>query len=324
MTYEDKGLGWRDTPNKLFAMDRLTLMAAFVKAVELGSFAAAADDLKQSAQLVGKQVKILEQHLGVRLLTRTTRKQSLTDFGRTFYEQAKVILAEVDIAEGMAAERRVIPSGRLRINAPVTFGVSVLTPVLLDYMASYPEVRVDLTLSNRVVDLVEEGFDVVFRIGHLTDSGLIARSLNPYRLVLCAAPSYLAKSSALLTPWDLQQHECLGFAYADGRTQWTFDGSEGRIGVPITSRFMANQSDPLLRAALAGLGVILQPSELVKDALEQGTLVRLLPGYEVPSSPMNLLFSPDRSITPKLRSFLDFCIDALGPPSSTRQPSSYC
>jgi DNA-binding transcriptional LysR family regulator len=293
-------------------MDRLTNLATFVKAVELGSFSAAADDLKLSPQLVGKQVKTLEQHLGVRLLNRTTRTQSLTDFGRAFFERAKIILAEVETAESMAAETRGVPSGRLRINVPVTFGVRTLSPRLSEYMARYPRVTVELTLSNRVVDLVEEGYDVVFRIAELTDSGLIARPLGPYHLVLCAAPSYLANRPGILTPWDLQQHECLGFAYSDGRTQWTFEGLEGRIVVPIASRFMVNQSEPLLGAALAGLGVILQPLELVRDALREGSLVRLLPEYKVPSPPITLLYAPDRRITPKLRSFLDFCVEAFG------------
>jgi len=186
-----------------------------------------------------------------------------------------------------------------------------LSPRLSEYMARYPRVTVNLTLSNRVVDLVEEGYDVVFRIGELTDSGLIVRFLGPYHLALCAAPSYLASRPAISTPWDLQQHECLGFAYSDGRTQWTFEGPDGPIVVPIASRLTVNQSEPLLGAALAGLGVILQPLELVRDALRVGTLVKLLPEYKVPSPPLNLLYAPDRRITPKLRSFLDFCVDAF-------------
>ncbi|KAA0943518.1 LysR family transcriptional regulator [Pseudomonas sp. ANT_H14] len=293
-------------------MDRFTTMATFVKAVELGSFSAAADDLNLSPQLVGKQVKALEQHLGVRLLTRTTRKQSLTDFGQQFYERAKVILAEVEEAEGLAAETRAVPSGRLRINASVAFGERTLAPRLLEYMAKYPGVSVNLTLSNRLADLVDEGYDVVFRIGELGDSGLKARYLGPYELILCASPQYLAARGPISSPWDLQQHECLGFAYSDGRNEWSFDGPEGRVDVPITSRLMVNQSEPLLRAALAGFGLILQPSELVEEALTQGTLIRVLTDYRTPSPPINMLYAPDRRITPKLRSFLDFCVEAFG------------
>ncbi len=293
-------------------MDRLTQMATFVKAVELGSFSAAADDLNLSPQLVGKQVKMLEQHLGVSLLNRTTRRQSLTDFGRAFYQRAKMILADMQAAESLAAVTRGTPSGRLRINAPVTFGMRTLSPRLLEYMVRYPQVSVDLTLSNELVDIVDDGYDVVFRIGELTSSGLKALPLDPYQLVLCAAPSYLARRPPITSPWDLQRQECLGFSYSDGRSNWNFDGPEGRIDVPITSKLTINQGDPLLSAAVAGLGVVLQPMELVGDALRDGTLVRLLPQYPVPTSPMNMLYAPDRRMTPKLRSFLDFAIETFG------------
>lgn len=293
-------------------MDRLTQMATFVKAVELGSFSAAADELNLSAQLVGKQVKMLEQHLGVSLLNRTTRRQSLTDFGRAFYQRAKMILADMQAAENLAAVTRGTPSGRLRINAPVTFGIRTLAPRLLEYMVRYPQVSVDLTLSNELVDIVDSGYDVVFRIGELASSGLKALSLMDYQLVLCAAPSYLARRPPITSPWDLQQQDCLGFAFSDGRSHWSFDGPEGRIDVPITSRLTINQGDPLLSAAVAGLGVVLQPMELVGDALRDGTLVRLLPQYPSPTSPMHVLYAPDRRMTPKLRSFLDFAVESFG------------
>ncbi|WP_416424955.1 LysR family transcriptional regulator [Pseudomonas sp. App30] len=292
-------------------MDRLTQMATFVKAVELGSFSAAADELKLSPQLVGKQVKLLEEHLGVSLLSRTTRRQSVTDFGRAFYQRAKLILADMEAAENLAAVTRGVPSGRLRINAPVTFGMRSLSPRLLEYMVRYPQVAVDLALDNDMVDLVDGGYDAVFRIGELPDSGLKAIPLAPYRLVLCAAPSYLGRRPALTSPWDLQQHECLGFAFADGRSHWSFEGPEGLIDVPITSRLTINQGDPLLAAAIAGLGVVLQPQELVRDALRDGTLLALLPQYQAPASPMHLLYAPDRQLTPKLRSFLDFATAAF-------------
>ncbi|WP_236197396.1 LysR family transcriptional regulator [Pseudomonas glycinae] len=293
-------------------MDRLTLMGTFVKAVELGSFSAVADELNLSPQMVGKQVKMLEQHLGVSLLNRTTRKQSLTDFGRTFYQRAKLILADMDAAEEMAAVTRGVPSGRLRINAPVTFGVSSLSPKLLEYMVRYPQVSVDLTLSNELVDLVDGGYDAVFRIGELADCGLKALPLMPYQMVLCAAPSYLARRPPITTPWDLQEHECLAFAYSDGRSHLRFEAPEGCIDVPIKSRLTINQGDPLLSGAVAGLGVVMLPLELVKDSLRSGTLVSLLPQYKVPVSPMNLLYAPDPRLTPKLRSFIDFVRATFG------------
>jgi len=194
-------------------MDRLTSMGIFVRAVDLGSFSAAAEALGMSSQLVGKHIQTLERQLGVRLLNRTTRRQSLTDIGKTFYERARVILAEVEAAENLVAQTRATPRGRLKINAPVTFAIHALAPKLKDYLNVYPDVSVDLTLTNRFVDLIEEGYDAVFRIGELSDSGLIARPLAPYRLALCAAPAYLASRPPIRTPMDLQAHECLVFSH---------------------------------------------------------------------------------------------------------------
>ncbi|WP_027350464.1 LysR family transcriptional regulator [Halotalea alkalilenta] len=293
-------------------MDRLTSMAVFVKAVDLGSFSAAAEALQMSPQLVGKHVRLIEQRLGVRLINRTTRRQSVTDFGQAFYERSKIILAEVEVAESMAAETRASPTGRLRINAPVSFGMRTLAERLPEYMQRYPQVEVELSLSNRAVDLIDEGYDVVFRVGELSDSGLVARPLAPYRLVLCAAPSYLEGRPPLLTPWDLQQHDCLGFAHTELRTHWSFDGPDGRVVVPVPARLMVDHGEPLLCAALAGMGILLQPLELVGSALADGRLVRLLPAYQAPSRPMHVLYAPDRRLTPKLRSFLDFAVSAFG------------
>ena len=293
-------------------MDRLSSMAAFVKAVEMGSFSAAGDALQMSAQLIGKHVHHLEQHLGVRLLNRTTRRQSLTDFGREFYERSKFILAEVETAENLAALTQAAPSGRLRINAPVSFGMQSLAPCLPAFMEANPQVSVELSLANSAVDLIDEGFDVVFRVGVLADSGLVAKALAPYRLVLCAAPSYLEGKPAIETPWDLQNHECLGFSHTELRTHWTFDGPEGTVVVPVGSRFMADHGEPLLCAAMAGLGILLQPVELVRKSLLAGELVTLLPDYPPPSRPLHVLYAPDRRLTPKLRSFLDFATQNFG------------
>jgi len=287
-------------------MDRLGAMAVFVKAVELGSFSAAAEALRISPQLVGKQVGQLEKHLGVQLLQRTTRRQSLTDVGRRFYERAKLILAEMDAAEGLAAETRAMPSGSLRVNAPVSFGSYALAKALPDYVRENPHVSVDLTLSNRVVDLIDEGYDVVFRVGELADSGLIARALASYRLVLCAAPAYLARHSPIHTPFDLQAHDCLGFARAKLETHWTFDGPDGRTTVAVTGSLMSDHSDPLFWAGVAGLGIALLPSEVADSALKDGRLIEVLPDFRPPTHPMHLLYGSDRRLTPKLRSFIDF------------------
>ena len=297
-------------------MDRLTSMSIFMKAVDLGSFSAAADALQMSPQLVGKHIQTLEQRMGVRLLNRTTRRQSLTDIGKSFYERARFILAEVEAVDSLVAETRSVPRGRLKINAPVTFAIHALAPRLHEYLSTYPEVSVDLTMANRFVDMIEEGYDAVFRVGNLSDSGLIARPLAPYRLVACAAPSYLAAHDPIRTPMDLQRHECLGFSHTELRTHWAFDGPDGRVSVPISGRLMVDNGEALLPAAVAGLGVMLQPEELARAELESGRLVPVLAEYSVPTRPMHILYAPDRRLTPKLRSFIDFAVEVFGPTGS--------
>ncbi len=294
-------------------MDRFTSMSVFVKVVDTGSFRAAADALDMSPQFVGKHVQALEQHLGVRLLHRTTRRQSLTDFGRQYVERARLILDELAQAEQLAAATQALPTGRLRINAPVSFGMNTLAPRLPEYMRACPEVQVELTLNNRAIDLVDEGYDAVFRVGELQDSGLIARALAPYQLALCAAPSYLAGRPPLRQPQDLVEHACLGFSHTELRTHWTFDGPAGRQIVAVRNRMLADHGEPLLHAAVAGLGVILQPLEVVAPALASGQLVALLPDHTVPTRPLHLLYAPDRRVTPKLRSFVDFAVRVFGP-----------
>lgn len=293
-------------------MDRLTSMAVYVKAVELGSFTAAANVLTMSPQLVGKHVFVLEQHLGVRLLNRTTRQQSLTEAGHHFYERAKIILAEVEAAESFAEEARIIPRGCLRINAPVTFGINALAQKLPIFLNQYPEITVELTLTNRWVDLIDGGYDAVFRVGELADSGLMAKKLTPYRLIICASPSYLASSPPLSVPEDLQNHECLIFTHTSLRTVWVFNGPEGRVSTPVTGRLLLDSGEALISAALAGFGVVMQPSELVIPHIGAGRLEVVLPNYTIPPRSFHLMYAPDRRVTPKLRSFLEFATEHFG------------
>ena len=293
-------------------MDRLLSMTVFAKAVELGSFSAAAEVLRMSPQLVGKHVHTLEQHLGVRLLNRTTRRQHLTEIGASYYEKVKLILSEVASAEGLAAESLATPSGRLRVNAPLTFGIHALMPRLAGYMAAHPGVQVEVSLANRYVDALEEGADAVFRVGELSDSSRIARRLAPYRLILCAAPAYIEAHPPITSPMDLASHECLGFAHTELRTHWRFDGPGELVTVPVTGRLMVDSGEALLVAARAGMGVLLQPAELVEPDIVAGRLVRVLPKYRAPDRPLHLLYAPDRQMTPKLRSFIEFAVAAFG------------
>lgn len=293
-------------------MDLFTCIHAFVKAVDHGSFSAAARHLEISPQLLGKYVERLEDRLGAKLLHRTTRKHMLTEFGHDYLHHARTILAEVAAADTLAASLSGEPAGRLRVNAPVSFGMNSLGPVLPEFMRDYPKLRVDLTLSNRLSDLMQGGFDIAFRVGELDDSGLIARALAPYQLILCAAPSYLEAAPSLTAPADLRQHECLGFAHKELLTRWTFDGPEGRDEVSIDSRLTSDHGEPLVTAALAGMGVILQPRELVLPYIRDGRLQQLLPGFRPSSRSMHLLYHSDRQMVPKIRYFIDFAVRMFG------------
>ena len=291
-------------------MDRLASMEAFVKAAELGSFAAAADALRMSPQMVAKHVVFLETRLGARLLNRTTRRQSLTEIGRTYYERCRLVLAEAEAADSLAHEAKAAPRGLLRINAPMTFGAYSLVPMVTRYLRQHPAVEVDLVLSDRVVNLVEEGYEAVFRVGPLVDSSLMALALAPFRVVACASPDYLRRHGTPMTPADLRDHECLS---RPAVSSWHFSKHGRAYDTRIRNRLRLNDAKALLSAALDGFGIVLIAEDMAREALISGHLVKVLPGFEAPSRPMHLLFLPDRRQTPKLRSFIDTVVQAFGP-----------
>ncbi|MCG8155917.1 LysR family transcriptional regulator [Brenneria goodwinii] len=296
-------------------MDRLTSMTVFIKAVDCGSFAAAGNALNLSPQMVGKHVLALETQVGSTLLHRTTRRQSLTEAGRLYYQSCKRVLQEAEDADRLMASIHAEPAGLLRVNAPVTFGACSLMPAVTRYMRQYPQVQVELTLSDQFVDLLEDGYEAVLRIGRLDDSSLIARELMPYRCVACASPAYLAERGMPLKPADLLEHECLGFTYWANKPtgNWVF-AKEGKTEhVHINSRLQINDSKAMLSAALEGFGIVLGAQVLLNEALARGDLVRILPDYETPSRPMHLLFHGDRHLSSRLRTFVDFIVREFSP-----------
>ena len=295
-------------------MDRLASMAAYVRTVEAGSFAAAAGALGISAQMVAKHVTYLEARMGTRLLNRTTRRQSLTEIGKAYYDRCKLVLAEIDWADSLADEARGAPRGRLRVNAPVTFGTHSLMPLVTRYLRRFPAVDIDLVLSDRYVDLIEEGFEAVFRIGPLVDSSLAVRELAPFRLVACASPAYLRERGTPSVPSDLQDHECLGYANPSGPSanDWRFIRDGRTQAVDIRNHLRVNNATALLHAALDGFGIAFIAEDLARASLSSGRLVRVLPDYETPSRPMHLLFHPDRRRTPKLKTFIDEVVAQFG------------
>ncbi|MEE1886613.1 LysR family transcriptional regulator [Pseudomonas carassii] len=294
-------------------MDRLQSMAVFVKAADSGSFSAAGAALGISSQMAGKHVSALEQQLGVKLLNRTTRRQHLTEVGQQYYERCKRVLAEVEAADALALNHALAPRGRLRISAPVTYGNYCLIPVLGRYLRRNPQVKVELSLNDRIVDLVDEGFDAVIRIGRLSDSTLVARPLAPYRLIACAAPAYLATHGTPRTPDDLAGHHCLGYnAWPSPVTQeWELLGGENLQRLAQDSRLQINDARAQRTAACEGLGIILGSEMMLADDLRLGRLVQLFPQLKAPQRQVHLLYARDPRMAPKLRSFVDQAVAEL-------------
>jgi len=293
-------------------MDKLRSMEVFVAAVDTGSFTAAAERFGISAVMVGKHVRELEQRLGAALLTRTTRRQSLTEIGRQYAEQCRAILAQIGAAESLAETMRLAPRGVLKVTAAVSFGMEWLSPMMPDYLEMYPEVSVDLSLNDRMIDMVEEGFDVAVRIGTLEDSSLVARPLRPYGVVICGSPDYLARRGIPQLPADLAQHECLEFSGWVPQARWRLKGDKDARHIPL-SRLRANNSYALKQAALKGFGLIMQAETALAQDIAAGRLVRVLDDYLPTPRPMHLLYPRDRQPTPKLTSFIDFMLSRLGP-----------
>ena len=298
-------------------MDRLASMTVLVRVVELGSFTAAAATLGVSPQMVGRQIAALETRLGTGLLNRSTRRQSLTAAGRIYYERCRALLADADAADAAVQALSAAPRGRLRVNAPVMFGTFALAPVLIGFLAAFPAVDVELVLTDRFVDIVDEGYDVVLRLGALRDTALAARPLAPYRLVAFAAPDYVARHGMPLAPEDLASRECLGFIASTGLAadRWTFTRGPETRTVGIGGRYRVNDARVLRDAAIAGLGVIIQADAVVAADVSAGRLVRVLPDWDGPVRPMHLVFPAGRSPTPKLRAFVDAVVRSLGPRS---------
>lgn len=292
-------------------MDRLQAMQVFTRVAEQGSFSAAADQLHMSKSAVSKSIAGLEDHLGARLLNRTTRKLSLTEAGSLYLEACARIIAEVEEAENSTQRLQSNPRGKLRVNAPMSFGVSHVAPLIVPFMAAFPDIEVDLTLNDRFVDLVDEGFDLAIRIGSLDDSTLIARKLGEDEILLVAAPNYLERRGVPAAPADLSDHDCLVYTYGRTRDEWRFRSENGLAPVRVQGRFRANNGDAVRVAAVGGLGVALLPQFIIRDDLVTGRLVRLLP--EISAAPLEIhaIYPHNRHQSAKLRTFIDYLREHL-------------
>ncbi|MEC4595027.1 MULTISPECIES: LysR family transcriptional regulator [Nitrospirillum] len=293
-------------------MDRLRAFEVFATVVARGGFAKAADALNTSPANVTRYVNELETYLGSRLLNRTSRRLSLTEAGEALYERAQTILEEVAEAEALASATTLKPRGRLRVNAPLSFGIRHLAPLWPRFMAQYPDVLLDIALTDRVVDMVEEGFDLGIRISRGGSPTYAARKLATSRNVLCAAPDYLASHGVPKTPDCLASHVRVAYSYTGVPEDWVLLDPEGKpVTVRIPIRLMTNNGDTARAAALAGQGIIWQPTFLIGDDLRAGRLVPVLPDHRIPDIDILAVYPSRRHVSAKVRALIDFLADAF-------------
>lgn len=294
-------------------MDKLANIEAFVTVVEAGSFSKAAERLGLAKSVVSRRVSNLEADLGVQLLQRTTRTQSLTGPGREFHQRSVRILADLDEAEQSIVDASAALRGRLRVAAPLSFGLQHLSPALSEFLHSHTGIELDLDLNDREVNLVEEGFDMAVRIGELQDSTLLARRLGTARFVTCASPEYLARYGTPRHPAELEHHLGLHYGNTTLKQAWQFHAGGGAPIVAIPSiRMRANNGDVLSAAAVAGLGIINTPSFIVAGHINAGRLRTILTDYHRPSTGIHAVYPPGRLIPRRIRVFSEFLAQRFG------------
>lgn len=293
-------------------MESLSDIAVFVEVVETGSFTAASERLELSKSVVSKYVTRLEDHLGARLLNRTTRRLSLTEAGRVFYERARKGLEDIRDAEQEVAHLQDEPRGSLRVNAPMSFGILHVAPALADFMARYPEITVDVNYDDRKVDVIDEGFDVSIRISDLPDSSLVARRIAPCRHVVVASPAYLEENGTPESPQDLQNHNAISYRYQESAQEWHFREPGGKTAsVRVAGSVTMNNSLAIRAALLEGLGVTRTPTFVVGQDIKAGRLVPLLTNYQTLEVSIFLVYPHRHHLSPKVRAFADFLIERI-------------
>lgn len=306
-------------------MNKFMEMQAFVAVVNNGSFVAAAEALNTSKAAISRQISELEQRLGVRLLHRTTRKLSMTDEGQLFYVRCTDLLQGLDEAESELNFRTGEAQGQIRISAPVTFGITHLASLWGMFLQQHPKVSMEVTLSDRTVDLVEDGFDLAVRIARTTHPTFVARKLATTKIILCASPGYLAQRGTPQKPQDLIDHNVISYTYWSSKDEWEFTDVNGKTEVVKTkSRLHANSGDTCMAAALQDQGIILQPDFLVYEALRTGKLVQLLKQYETAELAIYAVYASRRQLPLKLRYLIDFLVDKFRKPSWYAAASELC
>lgn len=296
-------------------MHDLSAMAVFAAIAEAGSLTQAAERLSLSKSAVSKQLSRLEERLGARLVNRNTRQISLTEVGTVYFDFCARILEEAEAAEAAVANLQDAPRGRLRVNAPMSFGTMHLAEALTGFARAYPEITVDLELTDSLVDLVDSGIDVAVRISSMQDSTLIARQLAPARSMLAASPDYLARHGTPKHPRDLRNHNCMIYTLATHPGSWTFRSPDGSsFPVQVRGTMRSNNGEVLREAAIAGLGILRDPTFISYRAIRDGRLVPLLCDFELPQLGIHAVYPNRRHLSPKVRAFIDFLDNHFGDP----------
>ena len=293
-------------------MDRFADMQMLVSVVETGSISAAAEHLNLAKSAVSRRLAELEARLGVSLIHRTTRRLNLTDSGRAYYDRCVVILADLEEAESAVSQAHQALKGRLKVALPHAFGLLHLAPLVQEFMTRHPEVRFEIDFNDRQIDLMQEGFDLAIRIATLADSSLIARRLAPIRHAVCASPDYLARNGTPHVAADMTRHVCLAYSNLSDPGLWSYrgpDGLPGSVRVPV--RLAASSGDFLIRAAIAGEGLIMHPTFYVQEALRSRQLVRVLADHTWPELAAYAVYPPTRHLSSRVRAFIDFVADRL-------------
>ncbi|NWB87859.1 LysR family transcriptional regulator [Pseudomonas gingeri] len=292
-------------------VDKLNAMAIFVRVVERGSFSAVARELRTSQPTISKILKALEVELGGKLIARSTRQLSLTDEGQRYYAQCRQILAAVDNAEHSFQSGREQVAGSLRIGSSVSFGRLQIASRLPDFLARYPQLEIDLQLSDQNQDLVEEGLDVSLRIGELNDSNLIARRIGDTRRITVASAAYLARRGEPQTPEQLSEHNCLQFNLLSSQNLWYYEKDGQRYSVRIKGNAQSNNSEAIREMVLGGLGIALSPVWLFAEDLQAGRVMAILPDYQTQSLPIHAVFPANRRQSARVKAFVDYMSEAL-------------
>jgi DNA-binding transcriptional LysR family regulator len=297
-------------------MDRLEAARTLIAVVDAGSFVAAADHLKSSKAVVSRLVAQLEQHLGVRLLHRTTRRLSLTVEGEAFVSRARELLVQWQEAEDDVSHRSAKARGVLRVNVPVSYGIRALAPLWPGFMKANPDVLLDITLSDRITDLVDEGYDLAVRIGNLPSSSLVSRRLGSARMILCASPSYVKKAGAPTRPSDLTRHRVISYSLLSSGDLWSLTSTNPPLestSVRVSPQMRSNNGDTCRAAALEGQGIVLQPDFLVEEDVRAKRLVRLLPDWQANELGIHAVYPSRRHLSAKVRLLVDHLVKNMAP-----------